>query len=66
MKTVDLTKAENRATWNCTPDYGIPVRNYPGTGSSSSPVMVIAGGSVLVIGAGAAWYLLKKRSEKKQ
>lgn len=68
MTTVDLAKAENQATWNCTPDYGIPVRNYPGTGSSGIPLMgIIAGLAVLIIVAGAGWYILKKRSgEKKQ
>jgi hypothetical protein len=66
MKTVDLTKAENRATWNCTPDYGIPARNYPPGNASGLPMVLVAGVLVLVLAVGSGWYLLKKRSENKQ
>ena len=65
MKSVDLSRAEDKATWNCTPDYGIPSRNFDGGSSSVVPIVVIAVLVVLVVAAGAGWYFLKKRSGEK-
>jgi len=65
MKSVDLSPAENKATWNCTPDYGIPSRNFDGGSSSVVPIVVIAVLVVLVVAAGAGWYFRKKRSGEK-
>jgi hypothetical protein len=65
MKSVDLSRAEDKATWNCTPDYGIPSRNFDGGLSSVVPIVVIAVLVVLVVAAGAGWYFLKKRSGEK-
>jgi hypothetical protein len=65
MKTIDLTKAENKATWNCTPDYGIPLRNYPSTGTPGIPWVTITVLAGLLAAGGAGYYILKKRSDRK-
>jgi hypothetical protein len=61
MKSVDLSRAENKATRNCTPDYGIPVRNYNGEKTSGIPMNVIVGLIVLVVAVGAGWYFFRKK-----
>ena len=57
LKTVDLRKAEDRTTWDCTPDYGIVHKSRSGI-----PVPYILGGIaiLLVTAAGAGWYFLRK------
>lgn len=65
MKNIDLTKADNKATWNCTPDYGIPVRNYPSAGTPGISWGIIGVLAVLLIAGGVGYYVLKKRSSGK-
>ena len=61
LKSVDLSKAENRATWNCTPDYGIkpPRESVVRPGSTKAPVG--AGILILALSAGAGLYTFRKR-----
>jgi hypothetical protein len=61
LKSVDLSKAENKATWNCTPDYGITPPKESGTRPSSSSVPVDLSIVVLALTTGAGGYLLRKR-----
>lgn len=61
LKTVDLSKAENRADWNCTADYGI-TRNTETSGkpeTTTAPVSAV--GVIFAIAAGVGGYLLAKR-----
>jgi hypothetical protein len=60
VKTVDLTKAEDRTNWNCTPDYGIVHKDQP----QMPPLLLLGGAGVLIAGAIAGWFLLKKKNEK--
>jgi hypothetical protein len=64
MKIIDLTKAENKATWNCTPDYGIPVRKSDSGGFPGIPVLAITVIVILLGAAGAGWYFLKREKDK--
>jgi hypothetical protein len=66
MKNVNLTHADNKATWNCTADYGIPQRSYNGGVGPGLPVLVIAGVIILVFAAGAGWFLLKKKKPREK
>lgn len=64
LRSVDLRTAENRATWNCTKDYGIPRRE---TGAATLPanLFFFAGAALVIAGAAAlgGWYFfLRKRS----
>jgi hypothetical protein len=61
LKSVDLSKAENKATWNCTPDYGITPPRESGTQpvSASAPVDLTI--VILALSTGAGGYLLGKR-----
>ena len=61
LKSVDLSKAENRATWNCTPDYGITPPKESGTRPASSSVPIDLSIVVLALSTGAGGYLLMKR-----
>ncbi|MCX6684198.1 MAG: hypothetical protein NTZ37_05660 [Methanoregula sp.] len=61
LKSVDLSKAENRATWNCTPDYGIT----PPRASEVLPVTTrtpVGAGTILcAIGAAACAAVVMRR-----
>ena len=61
LKTVDLSKAENKATWNCTPDYGItpPKESTTQPVSTSAPVDLTI--VILALSTGAGGYLIRKR-----
>lgn len=59
--SVPLSAAEDRATWNCTPDYGIPVRQDGGGMPENPAAMIVLGVLVLLCAAGAAWFFHKKR-----
>jgi len=61
LKSVDLSKAENKATWNCTPDYGITPPKESGTRpvSTSAPIDLTI--VVLALSTGAGGYLIRKR-----
>lgn len=61
LKSVDLSKAENKATWNCTPDYGISPPKESATSSASSSVPVDLSIVILALSTGAGGYLLMKR-----
>jgi hypothetical protein len=61
LKSVDLSKAENKATWNCTPDYGITPPKESGTRPASSSVPIDLSIVVLALSTGAGGYLLMKR-----
>jgi hypothetical protein len=61
LKSVDLSKAENKATWNCTPDYGITPPKESGTRPASSAVPIDLSTVVLALSTGAGGYLLMKR-----
>ena len=61
LKSVDLSKAENRATWNCTPDYGITPPKESGTRPVSTKAPVDPAIVILALSTGAGGYLLGKR-----
>ena len=61
LKSVDLSKAENKATWNCTPDYGITPPKESGTRPASSSVPIDLSIVILALSTGAGGYLLRKR-----
>jgi hypothetical protein len=59
--SVPLAGAEDRATWNCTPDYGIPARQ-DGGGMPEIPVaMIVPGILALLCAGGVVWFFHKKR-----
>jgi hypothetical protein len=62
LKSVDLSKAENKATWNCTPDYGITPPKESGTRPASTSVPVDLTIVVLALSTGAGGYLFGKRN----
>jgi hypothetical protein len=64
LKSVDLSKAENKATWNCTPDYGITPPKESGVQPVSTKTPVEAGIVILAAVAGAGGYILKKRDRQ--
>jgi hypothetical protein len=64
LKSVDLSKAENKATWNCTPDYGITPPKESGVVPVSTKTPVGAGVIILATVAGAGGYILKKRDQQ--
>jgi len=61
LKFVDLSKAENKATWNCTPDYGITPPKESGTRPASSSVPIDLSIVILALSTGAGGYLIMKR-----
>lgn len=62
MKSVDLRKAEDRATWKCTPDYGIPsIRDTRGLPFNQFTLLLVAGVIIAVCAVAGGWYILKKR-----
>lgn len=67
IKSVDLKKAENRATWDCTPDYGIPPLNDTGSAPMKlSTLLLVAGGIVAICALTGIVYFLKKRKPAKK
>ena len=61
LKSVDLSKAENKATWNCTPDYGIPPPKESTARPASTEAPVDLTVVILALSTGAGGYLLGKR-----
>jgi hypothetical protein len=64
LKSVDLSKAENKATWNCTPDYGITPPKESGVQPVNTKTPVGTGMVILATAAGAGGYILKKRDRQ--
>jgi hypothetical protein len=62
LRSVDLRKAGDHATWNCTGDYGIPRRDI---GASGLPVnlSLLIGAALAVAGAAAlaGWYVFLRK-----
>jgi hypothetical protein len=59
LKTVDLSKAENRADWNCTADYGITRNTEPSKKPETTKAPVSFAVVIFAITAGAGGALLQ-------
>jgi hypothetical protein len=61
LKSVDLSKADNKATWNCTPDYGITPPKEPGVVPVTTRTPVDTGTILLAIGAAACTAVVMRK-----
>ena len=66
LKSIDLSKAENRADWNCTADYGI-TRNTETSGKPETTKAPFSFAVVIfAITAGAGVYVITKKTRQEK
>jgi len=66
LNSVDLSKAVNRADWNCTEDYGITRNTEPFAKTETTKAPVSSAVAIFAITAGAGGYVITKKTRQKK